>query len=244
MGKKRGPYSSKRQIDRRLRILRVTAEHLEKYGESSLTMQAIAEISEVSTKTVYNLFGSRDLLLMEAASERLVDLGLSDYVLEAEEGLPRLLAFAEGSMKNFVEMPQYARAVISVLVRADLPPDRAFQNFGVLQRFAQTSLELAASRGELRAGLDVSELANHIATNQWGAVLWWEKGLIELEQLENHVSLSHYATLIPVCLGERRKHMEAELEHLLASKFTRAGSTESPVIRIGSHSERKSQEQL
>jgi AcrR family transcriptional regulator len=236
MGKKRGPYSSQRQLDRRVRILRATRTHFEKYGASAVTMQAIAEISEVSTKTLYNLFGSRDLLLLETASERLVELGLSDFVLAAEAGLPRLLAYTAGSMKQFVEMPKYARAVISILVGPDLPPEAAFERLGVVQRFAHTSLEIAATQGELRDDLDLNELANHLATNQWGAVLWWEKGLIELEQLETHVSLSHYTTLIPVSVGARRQQMEAELDQLLATKFNKHGSTEPHVFDINKKS--------
>jgi TetR/AcrR family transcriptional regulator, cholesterol catabolism regulator len=217
MSKKRGPYASPRQQDRKLRILRTAASQLEKHGLASLTMQSIAETSDVSTKTLYNLFGSRNSLLLEAASEGLVDLEQSDFVLNAEPGIPRLLAFTIGSMRQFKLMPDYARAVITILIREEFDSENAYVRMGVVQRFAQAALSTAAEQGELRAGLDLHKAAYHIAANQWGAVLLWQKRLLTLDQLEAHVELSHHLTLAPMCMGTRKQLLEAKLEELLTA---------------------------
>ena len=216
MSKKRGPYSSPRQQVRRLRILRMAGIQLEKYGLAALTMQSIAEVSEVSTKTLYNLFGSRELLLLEAASELLADLEQSDFVRRSKPGIPRLLAYTAGSMKQFEEMPQYARVIISILLRADLDHETAYARLGPLKRFAHACLSIATEQRELRAGLDLDALSYLIAANQWGSVLLWEKGLLELGQLQTQVSLSHYLTLTPLCIGKRKVSMEAKLNELLS----------------------------
>ena len=215
MSKKRGPYSSPRQQDRRRRVLRAAGLQLEKYGLGALTMHSIAEVSEVSTKTLYNLFGSRDQLLLEAALEQLVDLEHSPEVLEAEPGLPRLHAYTTGSMQQFEEMPEYARAVISIMLRAELDPETASTRFGPVQRFARESLGVASEQGELRDGLDLSRLSYQIAANVWGVVLLWEKGILGLEQLQPAVSLNHYLALTPLCVGTRRELMEAGLHEVL-----------------------------
>jgi AcrR family transcriptional regulator len=216
LNKKRGPYSSPRQQDRRVRILRAASVQLQKHGLAALTMQSIAEVSEVSTKTLYNLFGSRELLLLEGASERLVDLEQNPTVIASEAGLPRLLSYTVGSMLQFEEMPGFARAIISILLGAELDPDTADQRLGVVQRFAHASLCIASEKGELRDGLDLVELSYLISANQWGAVLLWEKNLLQLEQLKTHISLSHYLTLTPLCQGKRKKVMQAQLEEILA----------------------------
>jgi len=217
---KRGPYSSERQQKRRRRILRMAGIQLQKHGLDALTMQSIAEVSEVSTKTLYNLFGSRELLLLEAASDRLTDLEHSPAVLDAEPGIPRLLAFTVGTMAQFEEMPKYARAVIAIVFRADMDKDTAYLNMGPVQRFAHASLVTAQSQDELCEDVDLLELSYVIAANVWGTVLLWEKGLLELEQLKHQIALSDCLTLTPICIGTRREEMQARLESLLVQNST------------------------
>lgn len=243
MTNKRGPYSSQRQQDRRLRILRAAGVHLQSHGLEALTMQSIAEVSEVSTKTLYNLFGSRDLLLLEAASEVLVDLEQSEFVLGVDPGIPRLLAFTIGTMRQFEEMPDYARAIISILLSADLDPEAAYARFGPVQRFAHASLRIAAENGELRDDVDLLELSYLISANEWGTVLLWEKGLLKLEQLERHISLNHYLTLTPVCIRTRKKLMEENLTELLG-RSTTASPGENPGAGVSLPVDNKKQKEL
>ena len=75
----------------------------------------------------------------------------------------------------------------------------------------------AARQNELRPGINIERIAQHISANQWGAVLLWIKGLLDINDLPAHVALSHYMTLLPVCVGERRAKMAAECEALLLS---------------------------
>lgn len=224
MNGKRGPYSSPRQQSRRVRILHAAGEQLEKHGFAALTMQSIAEVSDVSTKTLYNLFGSRELLLLEAASERLAELEESPIVEQEEAGIPRLLAFTSGTILQFEQMPDLARAILSILVQADLDPDTAYRRMGPVQRFAHTSLFIAAEQGELREGLDLVQISYIIAENEWGGVLLWEKGILQLDQLHLHIDLNHCLTLAPLCIGKRKKWMQDKLETLL-SRMAASSST-------------------
>ena len=213
--KKRGAYASPRQVSRRQRILRAAGKHLETHGLDALSMASIAAVSEVSVKTLYNLFGSRDLLLLEAAADVLVDLSESPEIKNTEEGIPRLLNYVVTTMVNFNKLPQYAYAVISTIVKADLEREAAERHMGVVRRFAEDSLTTAMAVGDLRDGVDIKQVAQHISANQWGAVLLWEKGLLPVRQLPTHVALSHYMTLTPVCRGKRQEQMKQELEALV-----------------------------
>ena len=220
MNKKRGPYSSPRQQERRIRILRAAGDLFEEHGYSALSMQSIAEVSGVSTKTLYNLFGNLDSLLQAQALQRLDDLQDSAPVHDAEAGIPRLLAFTAGSMRLFENRPVPGRAVISILLRAELDPEMALERFGPVQRFAHASLAIAQEQGELREGLDLAAIANLFAASEWGVVLLWEKGLLDVSQLRHQISLNNYLTLIPLCVGERKTILENELEELLSSGET------------------------
>ena len=56
MAKVRGKYASPAQAERRKRILRETLKLLAAESPSDISMAQIAELSDVSTKTLYNLF--------------------------------------------------------------------------------------------------------------------------------------------------------------------------------------------
>lgn len=221
MSKKRGPYSSPLQQKRRKRILREARLLLERHGLAALTMQSIAATSEVSLKTIYNLFGTRDLLLLEAASGLLDYLEKSFLVQNTQPGIDRLLAYTEGAMKGFEETPEYARTIITILLQAEGDSPIARSQLGRIQTFAHSALEAAAQQGDIRADLDLLELSHLLSASQWGATLMWEKGILTLQELETQTRLGHYLILCPLCRGKRKKMMEAKLRELLDHRVGR-----------------------
>lgn len=217
MSKERGSYSSPVQQERRQRILRAARMQLERCGLAALTMQSIAQASDVSLKTLYNLFGTRELLLLEAAWELLDNLEISGPVQDAKPGIERLMAFTEGAIKGFEYTPEYARVIVSILLRAEPGHPTAYAQLGRVQQFAHVCLGVAVEQGELRDDLDLDVLSNLICANQWGVVLLWEKGMLGLAQLATQTSLSHHLTITPLCIGKRKQLMETKLQELLHS---------------------------
>ena len=83
MAKVRGRYASPAQAERRKRILRETLKLLASESPSDISMAQIAELSDVSTKTLYNLFKSRNGLLLAAAAQTRADTQNSANVMSA-----------------------------------------------------------------------------------------------------------------------------------------------------------------
>ncbi|GAB5451287.1 MAG: hypothetical protein Hals2KO_16150 [Halioglobus sp.] len=214
MSQKRGPYNSPRQMQRRRNILAAAHTEMRDHGLTSVTMKNIAERSGVSTKTLYNLFGSRDLLLLDAASVLLDDLEASDAVQCAKQGIPRLLAYTEAAMRGF-EYGEFARYIISILFAAEPDHPAVHAQLGRIQRIAYHALCAAEREGELKPGLDLDRLSHVIAANQWGVALMWEKGLIDRHGLELQTMTSHYLTLLSVCTGKRRRSLQDQLNQYL-----------------------------
>jgi len=206
------------QQKRRKRILREARLQLEKHGLDALTMQSIAATSDVSLKTIYNLFGSREMLLLEAAARLLEYLEKSFLVQNSEPGIDRLLSYTEGAIKGFRETPEYARTIITILLQAEGDSPIARAQLGTIQRFALSSLEVAAQQGEINANLDLLELSHLISSSQWGTTLMWEKGILTIDELEAQTTLGHYLILTPQCRGKRKKLMQARLGELLDSQ--------------------------
>jgi len=214
MNKKRGPYCSPRQRERRKAILDAARHQLEAHGLASVTMKNIAQASNVSTKTLYNLFGNRDLLLLEAASELLDNLEESVAVRNAEPGIPKLLAYTEAAMAEF-EYGEFARYIIRILLSAEQDHPLAQVQLGRMQKVAYAGLTIASEQGELHSDVDLQELSHVFAANQWGVALLWEKGMLDGDQLEMHTKLSHYLTLSALCCGKRKLWIDKRCQALM-----------------------------
>lgn len=207
---KRGPYSSPRQKQRRHDIMCAAVEQIEQRGLAAVTMKDIADASGVATKTLYNLYGSRDLLLLEAASGILDALESSTQVQAAEPGIPRLLAYTRRAMDCFDMDGEFARFTISILLAGEADHPTVQHQLGLVQVLARECLEEADARGELLPGTSIEDVSCIIAASQWGVALLWEKGMMDLEQMKTHTLLSHLLTLVSVTRGRRREALEKE----------------------------------
>ena len=101
MAKARGRYASRAQAERRMRILRETLKLLQEASPADISMGQIAELSDVSTKTLYNLFKSRNGLLLAAAAQTRADAQTSINVMSAPAGISRILELTRRTMDTF-----------------------------------------------------------------------------------------------------------------------------------------------
>ncbi|MFL2501950.1 MAG: TetR/AcrR family transcriptional regulator [Luminiphilus sp.] len=129
MASRRRKYASPAQRKRRQRILNETLLLLEKEAAASVSMSRIAELSDVSTKTLYNLFGSRSGLLLAAAAQTRTNILESEPLANAPEGLSRIIELTKRTMANFRAAPDFMARLHSrgaippkVLSRAFTPP--------------------------------------------------------------------------------------------------------------------------
>ena len=81
---------SERQLEREESILSAAREALADKGYDGVTMNALAEKAGVVKKTLYNLYGSKDALLLAAVSE--VISGYRGEAARAEPGIPAIVA--------------------------------------------------------------------------------------------------------------------------------------------------------
>ena len=122
MPKALAPEESKPEdnIGRRDRILRELRRQIAVRGITGITMRDLAEASGVATKTLYNLFGSKDALISESVREsyRIV----TGSITEANGGIngfERLVSYVSASAKFNLSEPVYTRAMIYAYYSAD-----------------------------------------------------------------------------------------------------------------------------
>ncbi len=108
----RGKYASPVQIERRTRILDETLKLLEQERPTDISMGQIAELSAVSTKTLYNLFNNRTTLFLAAAAR---NSGNVEARL-AVGGIERIIELTRSTMVVFKQSPEFMSTVTSVVL--------------------------------------------------------------------------------------------------------------------------------
>lgn len=196
MNNKRGPYSSPLQKERQKRILDAARAELKDKGVSNLTMRGVADVADVSLKTVYNLFGNRDMLLLRVSTERFNSIPNQDIIRESDPGIRMLLAYTEAAMNLFAASPEFSAISVGILFRLDKEIASGDDLIAQFRQLTYASLADAIQHAELKPQTDIDSLASLLCAHQWGLVLMWEKELISLDQLKLKLPLSHCLSLL------------------------------------------------
>jgi AcrR family transcriptional regulator len=234
MAKVRGSYASPAQVERRKRILRETLKLLEEASPADISMGQIAELSEVSTKTLYNLFKSRNGLLLAAAAQTRADMQNSANVTSAPAGISRILELSRLTMDTFERSPDFMKSAMSVVVGISAEDEAEHHRVGKTQQWFYEALLVAESEDQLLPGTDCIQLSQLLAASQWGVTLMWQKGLISMETLRRQAIIKHCVDLMPFCRMDTRKWLNDLLASMMEATRNRAGGVKTCEARIAS----------
>ena len=210
----RGKYASPVQVERRERILDETLKLLGSVAPQAISMDQIAEASGVSTKTLYNLFQSRNGLLLAAGARTREGNESYGEVLSARAGIPRIIALTQRAMDTFGESPAFMESAVSLVLGITAEEEAEYQRVGRTQEWFYEQLLVAKSEGDLLPTTDCLQLSQLMAASQWGCTLLWQKKLISLEELREQTLLKHCLDLIPYCTAAQKRSLE-ELQYTI-----------------------------
>jgi len=234
MTKARGKYASPAQAERRRRILRETLKLLQDASPADISMAQIAELSDVSTKTLYNLFKSRNGLLLAAAAQIRADTQNSAKVMSAPVGISRILELTRRTMDTFEQSPEFMESAMSVVVGISAEDEAEHHRVGSTQKWFHEALLVAESEDQLIPETDCTQLSQLLAASQWGVTLMWQKGLISLETLRRQAIIKHCLDLMPFCRMETREWLDALLASMMESTRNGAGNIQTFEARMAS----------
>jgi len=234
MAKARGKYASPAQAERRKRILRETLKLLQDASPADISMAQIAELSDVSTKTLYNLFKSRNGLLLAAAAQIRADTQNSAKVMSAPVGISRILELTRRTMDTFEQSPEFMESAMSIVVGISAEDEAEHHRVGSTQKWFHEALLVAESEDQLIPGTDCTQLSQLLAASQWGVTLMWQKGLISLETLRRQAIIKHCLDLMPFCQMDTRKELDDLLASMMESTRNGAGNIQTFEARMAS----------
>jgi len=208
MAKERGKYASAVQVERRERILRETLKLLASTLPTDISMDQIAEASRVSTKTLYNLFKTRNGLLLAAGAQVREENQSSEAVLSEPAGIPRIIALTRRAMDTFAESPAFMESAVSLVLSISAEEEAIYERVGRTQQWFYEQLLVAEADGDLLPGTNCTQLSHILAASQWGCTLLWQKKLISLEELRQQALLKHCLDLKSYCAPHRQAWLE------------------------------------
>lgn len=202
-----------RQESRRHRILKVTREMVADHGYEGMVMSEVAERANVSPTTLYNLYNTKDELLLEALRELIVinhqRVGeMSDF----GPGWKYLLRLMENAALLRSSEPAYAEAITDALLRAVQGDALTELLLKAVRQDFLYSLTKMADQGELRQEVDVEHLATILIGNYWATFIMINKGMEVISGMRLSLLVNMLSVLISASRGAVREEMETILE--------------------------------
>lgn len=199
------------QQERRRRILHAAREFVAAQGYEGMIMRDVASAARVSPTTLYNLYNTKDELLLAALRDAVAESYSRTEEEAAEPGFDRLLAQLHNSVAQTREEPAYARAITQALLRATEGDQLVDVLFHRTRRAVVSSLRQMLKLKQLKPDAAVEDLAIALVGAFWANYMLWTKDIVSLDALERELKRSYLSLLGPVCRGSLKQRIERDL---------------------------------
>lgn len=202
-----------RQESRRHRILLVAREMVADHGYDGMVMSEVAERSGVSPTTLYNLYNTKDELLLEALRELIViSYQRVGQISDIGPGWKYLLNVMEGAAALRSAEPAYAEAITDALFRAVQGDALTELLLNTVRQDFFHSLTKMAEEDQLKEGVDTEHLATILLGNYWATFMMINKGMEVISGMRLSLLVNMLSVLIASSQGAAREEMETILE--------------------------------
>lgn len=207
-------YESPRQRERQATILEAARRMLEKKGYAGVTMRALAREAGVAQATLYNIYGSKDDLILCAVEDLLLEVE-ADVSSEAPTpGIESILTRARVNGLQIQKTPKFADAMARSLAGVQAGDPLVGLLYTRAVPFLEEHLQVALEQGDLLPRVDVLLTAQHMVGQHWGVTWLWIMGVLPLENIVTERLRTDITALISVTRGPARQNLERQLADL------------------------------
>jgi AcrR family transcriptional regulator len=193
---------------RRVSILRAARELMRETGDLSFSMRTLAEQAGVSIATPYNLFGSKQAILLAVLDADLAAFQQVLADLEADE--IEVLFEALRLMSSFLaDEPTFYRNVFRAVARDG--PEFRFLVSGPRYLAWKRLLRQATDAGLLMDGVDPDAFAVVSSQLVAATLLEWAQGGLTLAEMDARNEYGLALMLLAICTDRSRPHLQSRL---------------------------------
>ena len=208
-----------RQEIRRQKILSAARKLVASQGYEGMVMSDLAEVAEVSPTTLYNLFNTKDELLLEALRGLIVKNYEKVEKLSQDSGWKYLLKVAENGAWLRSSEPEFGVAITDALLRAKPGDPLTKLLFESVREDFLRSLKEMKSKRELRDEVDLPHLATIMVGNYWSTFILLNKGIERNKQLAISTKINMLSLLSASSQGEAKQQMESWLSQIWSARL-------------------------
>jgi AcrR family transcriptional regulator len=201
------------KAERRARIISAARALVTEHGYDGLTMRDLAAAARVSVPTLYNLFGSKDAILV-------AELGRSAVVIASriqEQGtsfFARGMAAFEAGMDLIEEQPAFFRAVMHMFLTSPESGEMRRRSEDGYIAIMAANLRAAKAAGQLAEWADPEVVGRHMYGLYVSCFLSWAADELDMKAFRNAALSGICHLLVGVTLGPFHEEALARLKKL------------------------------
>lgn len=247
--------NSEAMFDRRRRILREARRIISENGLEDLNMRELSRRADVSTKTIYNAFGSKEMVLALAIYTYFEQFVAHTSFDDDAQTFSGALNRQTTSTLRDIDIPNYMKAVIALYFSPSVHPTIHAVLIDLATRSWIGWLRAVEDRRELHSGVVMRELLVDLSNIQYGRIHEWctggiDDGIFMRRSLSSVLLLLMGATRGPAheeikeafaaiqtddryrrqIFGSARQRIDAALSALDKSKAKRARATSKVLL--------------
>lgn len=187
------------QQKQRARILVVARQLLSECGYDGVTMRDLAKRSGVALKTLYNVYGGKDEVLIASVQDRVAQVFERSFAAAGRKrGVSLLFHFVESGGAATIATPTLSKAIAPFVAGA---ADR-FGFRPIYYRCHKRALDEMALDGDFHPWVNADEVLDAIFTALTGVLLVWAKDQIGMKYLNVYNRLAVCQVLALVARGK------------------------------------------
>jgi len=209
---------TKQREERRQRILDVARKLIAEKGYDGVTMRELADLSLVSVPTLYNLFGGKNELLFAAVESYFAELLGAVGLVDAGEGLDRILFLSKLLGRETPRHAQHARSLMGSF--GNISDAGGIHELVAQQLTAQLGMALDEMQGsrQLVAWAETGPLAERLASQLSITMFEWAREQLSDDGLLSAMLYGSSVTLLGLARGEAAAELEGLVrEHQVAA---------------------------
>jgi AcrR family transcriptional regulator len=194
---------------RRADIVAAARTLMRRAGPAGFSMRVLAEEAGVSIATPYNLFGSKQAVLLEVLASDLKQYEAALAGMRADE-IEVLFRTVEMMAELFAQEPALYRSVIAAVSR-DGGPELRFMVSGPRYLLWKRLLREATDAGLLRPDVDPDAFAITVTRHMLANVLDWAQGNLSLAEMTGRIRYGLALSLQAIATDSSREQIRSRL---------------------------------
>lgn len=200
------------KAERRARIIRAARALVTKHGYEGLTMRDLADAARVSVPTLYNLFGSKDAILVAGLGD--TALVIASRIGQGGSFFTRAMAAFEGVMDSVLAQPAFFRAVMTMFLTSPESGAMRRRSEDGFIAFMTANLRAAQATGQVVDWVRPELVARHMYGQYSSCFMAWAIDELDDARFRAAAISGICHLLVGITRGDFHAETEARLQRL------------------------------